>query len=64
MTFGLFAALIISSRVALLHLLTEHERVEVVDLLSVDGVVAHLDVVVGVPVELRHPDGQLELFPE
>ena len=42
----------------------EHQSVEVVDLFSVDGVVAHLDVVVGVPVELRHPDGQLELFPE
>ena len=34
------------------------------DLFSVDGVVAHLDVVVGVPVKLRHPDGQLELLPE
>ena len=42
----------------------EHQRVEVVDLFSVDGVVAHLDIVVCVPVELRHPDRQLELLPE
>ena len=29
-----------------------------------DCVVAHVDDIVGIPVELSHPDGQLELFPE
>ena len=29
-----------------------------------DCVVAHVDDIVGIPIELSHPDGQLELFPE
>ena len=29
-----------------------------------DSVIAHLNLVVGIPVKLGHPDGQLELLPE
>ena len=46
------------------HLKAEHQRVEIVDLFSVESVVAHFNLVVCIPVKLRHPDGQLELFPE
>ena len=46
------------------NLKAEHQLVEFVDLLSVDCVVAHVDDIVGIPVELSHPDGQLELFPQ
>ena len=46
------------------NLKAEHQLVEFVDLLCVDCVVAHVDDIVGIPIELSHPDGQLELFPE
>ena len=46
------------------NLKTEHEGVEVVNLLGMQRVVAHVHVVVGVPVELGHPDGKIELLPE
>ena len=42
----------------------EHQRVEVVDLFSMDTVVAHFNLIVRVPVKLSHPDGQPKLFPE
>ena len=53
-----------SSSVSWYNLKAEHQLVEFVDLLCVDCVVAHVDDIVGIPVELSHPDGQLELFPE
>jgi len=43
---------------------TEHEGVEVVNLLSVQRVVAHVHVVIGVPIKLGHPDGKIELLPQ
>ena len=46
------------------NLKTEHDGVEVVNLLSMQRVVAHVHVVVGVPVELGHPDGKIELLPQ
>ena len=33
----------------------EHQRVEVVDLFSMDTMVPHFDLIVGVPVKLCHP---------
>ena len=42
----------------------EHQPVELAELLSVDGVVAHGEIILGVPVKLCHPDGQPELLPQ
>ena len=53
-----------SSSVSWYNLKAEHQLVEFVDLLSMDCVVAHVDDIVGIPVELSHPDGQLKLVPE
>ena len=44
--------------------MAEQHPVELAELLGVDGVVAHWNIILGVPVKLCHPDGQLELLPQ